>query len=92
MIDMLKDELNLFDEMKRLANKDSLTEIEQSRFNRLSSLLKASDANKTRDMINKLIGSYSAEKVDITSMGERISINLNLGNESENRDKSDTDQ
>jgi phage terminase small subunit len=66
MLDMLMDELNLFNEMKVLANKDTLTEIEQSRFSRLASLLKASDANKTRDMINKLIGSYEAEKHDVT--------------------------
>jgi len=66
MIDMLMDELNLFNEMKVLANKDTLTDIEQSRFNRLASLLKASDANKTRDMINKLIGSYSEIKHEVT--------------------------
>jgi hypothetical protein len=66
MIDMLMSELNLFNEMKTLANKDTLTDTEQSRFNRLASLLKASDANKTRDMINKLIGSYEPDKHEVT--------------------------
>lgn len=66
MIDMLMDELNLFNEMKVLANKEKLTATEESRFLRLTMLLKASDANKTRDMINKLIGSYSPEKQEIT--------------------------
>jgi len=66
MIDMLMDELNLFNEMKVLANKETLTAKEESRFIRLTMLLKASDANKTRDMINKLIGAYSPEKHDVT--------------------------
>lgn len=66
MIDMLMDELNLFNEMKILANKETLTIQEQGRFDRLTTLLKASDANKTRDMINKLIGSYEPDKHELT--------------------------
>jgi len=66
MLDMLVDELNLFNEMKILANKEKLTSTESERFNRLSILLKASDANKTRDMVNKLIGAYEPEKQEVT--------------------------
>lgn len=84
MIDMLKDELNLFDEMKRLANKESLTPTEEGRLYRLSMLLKGSDAAKTRDMINKLIGAYAPDKSEVTHKG----INIQIVNPNPKDDKS----
>lgn len=71
MIDMLKDELNLFDEMKRIANKENPNPTEQSRLMRLSMLLKGSDASKTRDMINRLIGAYEPDKHEHTIYQEQ---------------------
>jgi hypothetical protein len=69
MIDKLMEELNLFDEIKALARKDVLTIDEINKLDRLGSILKASDANKSRDMINKLIGSYEPEKQEIEHTG-----------------------
>ena len=66
MLDMLADELNLFQEMKNLATKSSLTKEEENKFRRLTILIKASDANKARDMINKLQGNYEPEQQIIT--------------------------
>lgn len=71
MLDMLMEELALYEELKLLANKEKLTQTEESRYYRLSNVLKASDANKTRDMINKIIGSYAAEKTEVTHKMEQ---------------------
>ena len=71
MLDMLMDELNLFNEMKILANKDKLTASEEGRFVRLTMLLKGSDAARTRDMINRLQGNYEADKQEITHKMEQ---------------------
>lgn len=71
MIDMLMDELNLFSEMKALANKEKPTAAEESRLMRLSMLLKGSDAARTRDMINKLIGAYEPDRSEITHKMEQ---------------------
>lgn len=69
MLDMLMDEINLFNEMKVLAQQEELTYEEEMRFSRLSTLLKASDINKVRDMINKLIGAYEPEKTEVQHKG-----------------------
>jgi hypothetical protein len=75
MIDMLMDEINLFAEMKYLASKEEdLTYEEEMRLSRLSNLLKGSDINKARDMINKMIGAYEPEKQEITHKGITINI------------------
>lgn len=74
MLDMLMSEINLFNEIKALAQKDDLTEEEEFKFARLTTLLKASDINKARDMINKLIGAYEAEKQEITHKGITINV------------------
>jgi hypothetical protein len=66
MLDILVDEMNLFAEMKALAQKDDLTYEEEMKLSRLSNLLKASDINKVRDMINKMIGTYEPEKQEVS--------------------------
>ena len=71
MLDMLMDELNLFNEMKALANKEKLTASEEGRFVRLTMLLKGSDAARTRDMINRLQGNYEADRQEITHKMEQ---------------------
>lgn len=71
MLDQLMEEINLFAEMKILANKEKLSATEESRLLRLSMLLKGSDINKARDMINRLQGNYEADKQEITHKMEQ---------------------
>lgn len=66
MLDRLMELDNLFIEMTLLANKETLTNDEEARLTRLSTILKGADANKARDMINKLQGNYAADKQEIT--------------------------
>ena len=69
MLDSLMDDINLYDEVKVLGRKENLSKNEQERLVRLKGIVSASDANKARDMINKLIGSYEPEKQEIEHTG-----------------------
>jgi len=90
MLDMLMDEINLFDEMKYLAKKDDITEEEIARLNRLAMLLKGSDINKSRDMINKMIGAYEAEKQEVKHTGlEGFKVTIQLPKKEDEDDKGD---
>lgn len=69
MLDSLMDDINLYNEVKVLGRKENLSKSEQERLVRLKGIVSASDANKARDMINKLIGSYEPEKQEIEHTG-----------------------
>ena len=69
MLDNLMDDINLYNEVKVLGRKENLSKNEQERLVRLKGIVSASDANKARDMINKLIGSYEPEKQEIEHTG-----------------------
>jgi len=69
MIDNLMRTVNMFEEMLTLASKESPTDEETSRLERLTSILKGSDANKAKDMLIKMIGAYEPEKQEIEHKG-----------------------
>lgn len=69
MLDSLMDDINLYNEVKALGRIETPTKAEIERLVRLKGIVSATDANKARDMINKLIGSYEAEKQEIEHTG-----------------------
>jgi hypothetical protein len=69
--------------MLELAQRDDLDEDEELRLIRLSNLIKGSDANKALEILNKMLGYNEPEKIDHTSKGEKITINLNLKNKND---------
>jgi len=73
----------LYAEMLELAQRDDLDEDEELRLIRLSNLIKGSDANKALEILNKMLGYNEPEKIDHTSKGEKITINLNLKNKND---------
>jgi phage terminase small subunit len=73
----------LYSEMLELAQRDDLDEDEELRLIRLSNLIKGSDHNKALEILNKMQGFNEPEKIDHTSKGEKITINLNLKNKND---------
>jgi len=84
MLDGLIRQINLYDDLIDLAFKDNLTKVEEKKFNRLTDMFKLSDINKARDMINKIIGAYAPEKVEVDNkvwtvgFAEAIEVKQNL--------------
>ena len=73
-----------YDELKRLALKEKLTSPEEAKFARLSMIVKASDANKARDMIIRANGWNEPEKQIIDHKGiEAINISIRRNNKDE---------
>lgn len=52
-------------QLLEMAQKDSLTEIEESKFNRLRSIISTTDLNKAIDLYGKLTGAFEAEKHEV---------------------------
>jgi phage terminase small subunit len=78
--DILKKAYNIpliYSQMLELAQRDDLDEEEELKLIRLSNLVKGSDFNKSLEIINKMLGYNEADKVDVTSGGEKITINFN---------------
>ena len=78
--DILKKAYNiplLYSQMLELAQRDDLEPDEELKLLRLSSLVKGSDFNKSLEIINKMLGYNEADRVDVTSGGEKITINFN---------------
>jgi len=73
MIDNLMRISNRYDDMVSLAGKDKLTALEEERLERLSGVLKGSDAMKAKDMICRIIGAYEPEKIEVTNKTWRVS-------------------
>jgi len=88
--DMLRGTLEIaecYDELKRLALKEKLSSTEESKFARLSMIVKASDANKSRDMIIRANGWNEPEKQVIDHKGiEAINISIKRNNDDGGRD------
>lgn len=55
----------LMEEIQILASKETLTEAEEERLQRLSFVIKASDANKSDEMIAKMLGFNEPDKLDV---------------------------
>lgn len=68
----------LYAEMLELAQRDDLDEDEELRLIRLSNLVKGSDSNKALEILNKMMGFNEPDKLDVTSQGEKITINFNI--------------
>ena len=75
MTDLLKDTMNDFLYLKNLAKQGKLTAEQESIFARLMLVLKASDALKAADMINKLQGNYEPDKIEHSGI-KPIQINI----------------
>jgi phage terminase small subunit len=78
--DILKKAYNiplLYSQMLELAQRDDLEPDEELKLLRLSSLVKGSDFNKSLEILNKMLGYNEADRVDVTSGGEKITINFN---------------
>tara|TARA_R110000765_G_scaffold195232_1_gene300807 strand:+ start:1167 stop:1643 length:477 start_codon:yes stop_codon:yes gene_type:complete len=63
IIDGLRKQIELFDDMQALSLKDELTDKEIAKLKRISELVKGSDIMKAKDMICRIIGAYEPEKV-----------------------------
>jgi len=55
-----------YQDMHQLASQDKLSVDEQAKFQRLSSLTKTADLNRTQDMLAKLLGAYEPEQINHT--------------------------
>ena len=72
---LIKDQLDkksIMSDLFELASKEKLSEAENEKFKRLSSLIKTSDVNKADELLIKMLGLFQAEKVDVTSDGEKV--------------------
>ncbi len=72
---MIKDQLDkksIMSDLFELASKEKLSEAENEKFKRLSSLIKTSDINKTDELLIKMLGFFESEKIDITSDGDKV--------------------
>lgn len=72
---LIKDQLdkkNIMSDLFDLAAKEKLTEAENEKFKRLSSLIKTSDVNKADEILIKMLGLFEAEKVDVTTDGDKV--------------------
>ena len=67
--DMIIERLNkrsqLVQEIQELACKDKLTSDEQSKLIRLQMVIKTSDANKSDEILNKMLGFNEPDKMDV---------------------------
>jgi len=62
LIEQLEDISGTFNDMLKLALKDSLTEEELNKFYRLRSIMTTKDLNKATELLGKLTGSFESEK------------------------------
>ena len=72
---LIKDQLDkksIMADLFELASKEKLSEAENEKFKRLSSLIKTSDINKSDELLIKMLGFFESEKIDITSDGEKV--------------------
>jgi len=51
--------------MKSLGRKDKLTKDEQAKYDRMVKDFKGTDYNKSMDMLNRMVGAYEAEQIEI---------------------------
>lgn len=56
----------LMEEVTKLSLKDTLTENEEKKLQRLQNIIRVSDANKSDEMIAKMLGFNEPEKVDVS--------------------------
>lgn len=70
MIVRIKKLEDLYNQLTDLALKEDLTDKELKRFNRIKQVISASDLNKSRDMIIKMLGLYAPTeiKADVRSI------------------------
>jgi phage terminase small subunit len=64
IIERLNKRSNLMDEIHTLAMKDTLTKEEEDKLKRLSYIIKTSDANKSDEMLAKILGINEPDKVE----------------------------
>jgi hypothetical protein len=55
-----------------LAQKEVLSEKEEALLKRMSNVIRTADVNKADEILIKLLGLYEAEKIDITTDGEKV--------------------
>ena len=78
ILDGLRRQIELFDNMTELSLKDSLTTREEEKLGRISELVKGSDIMKARDMICRIIGAYEPEKVEVSNTVYKVGFDLDV--------------
>ena len=78
IIDGLRKQIELFDDMTELSLKDSLTQKEEEKLGRISELIKGSDIMKARDMICRIIGAYEPEKIEVANKVYKVGFDLDV--------------
>lgn len=72
IIKRLNERSELVRELQELAKKPKLTEEEKSQFSRLLMVIKTSDANKSDEILNKMLGFNEPDKTEIEHKGITI--------------------
>lgn len=62
----LDERSKLMKELQILASKDTLTEDESAKYLRLKEIIKMSDANKSDEMISRMLGFNEPDKIDVS--------------------------
>lgn len=62
----LDERSRLMKELQILASKDTLTEDESAKYSRLKEIIKMSDANKSDEMISRMLGFNEPDKLDVS--------------------------
>jgi hypothetical protein len=78
IIDGLRKQIELHNDMIELASKDSLTTREQEKLSRLNELVKGSDIMKAKDMICRIIGAYEADKIEVVQKTYKVGFDLDI--------------
>ena len=76
IIDGLRKQIELYNDMVELSSKDSLTQKEEDKLGRLNELVKGSDIMKARDMICKIIGAYEPEVIKVETKTYKVGFDL----------------
>ena len=76
VIDGLRRQIELHNDMVELALKDSLTTREEEKLARLNELVKGSDIMKAKDMICRIIGAYEPDKIEVVERTYKVGFDL----------------
>ena len=76
IIDGLRKQIDLYNDMVELSSRDSLTQKEEDKLGRLNDLVKGSDIMKCRDMICRIIGAYEPEVIKVENKTYKVGFDL----------------
>jgi len=76
VIDGLRKQIEMFDDMVELSLKDDLTDKEVAKLGRLTELVKGSDVMRAKDMICRIIGAYEPEKIEVSNKVFKVGFDM----------------